>query len=407
MPFLVDRALRPASLKRTCRALPTISLWVATALVVGPAALAVDATAITAQDLADMDGEALYDQGCASCHSFDGTGLEPGTVELEVPVPDFTDCSFASREPDADWIAVAHAGGLIRGFDETMPAFGEAFSVEHLQLIMDHTRTFCSDDTWPRGEFNLPRALVTEKAYPEDEAVTTVNFAAEGSGVVMNELVFERRFGSRSQYEVVLPFGVREGTDDAGWQVGLGDIELGLKRALWHSLESGSIVSVGTDVKIPTGDEDKGFGSGAVLIEPYVAFGQILPGDGFIHAQGIVEFPTDSEKASTEAVWRFVLGKTFAQGPLGFGRAWSPMVEVLGDRELGDVGCPTETSDSDCGHSASWDLLPQVQVTLNTRQHVIANVGVRIPVTESEHRDTQILVYLLWDWFDGGFFDGW
>ncbi|HJN47102.1 MAG TPA: cytochrome c, partial [Acidobacteriota bacterium] len=54
-----------------------------------------------------------------------------------------------------------------------------------------------------------------------------------------------------------------------------------------------------------------------------------------------------------------------------------------------------------------FDVLPQVQVTLNTRQHIMANVGVRLPVNRTEGRPTQIIFYLLWEWFDGGLFDGW
>ena len=50
---------------------------------------------------------------------------------------------------------------------------------------------------------------------------------------------------------------------------------------------------------------------------------------------------------------------------------------------------------------------PQMQVTLNTRQHVMLNVGVRLPLNEAESRDAELVVYVLWDWFDGGFFDGW
>ena len=30
-----------------------------------------------------------------------------------------------------------------------------------------------------------------------------------------------------------------------------------------------------------------------------------------------------------------------------------------------------------------------------------------LPATETAGRDTQVVMYLLWDWFDGGFFDGW
>ena len=36
----------------------------------------------------------------------------------------------------------------VRGFSRSMPAFGGAFSVQQLQLIMDHLRTFCTDKDW-------------------------------------------------------------------------------------------------------------------------------------------------------------------------------------------------------------------------------------------------------------------
>jgi hypothetical protein len=54
-----------------------------------------------------------------------------------------------------------------------------------------------------------------------------------------------------------------------------------------------------------------------------------------------------------------------------------------------------------------WDVVPQMQVTLNRRQHIMINVGVRIPVSERAGRDTQVITYFLWDWFDGGLQDGW
>jgi hypothetical protein len=33
--------------------------------------------------------------------------------------------------------------------------------------------------------------------------------------------------------------------------------------------------------------------------------------------------------------------------------------------------------------------------------------GVRIPLSEQDVRPTQVLVYTLWDWFDGSPFDFW
>ena len=71
------------------------------------------------------------------------------------------------------------------------------------------------------------------------------------------------------------------------------------------------------------------------------------------------------------------------------------MLEVLPVRDL--------TS----GAKTKVDLVPQCQVALNTRQHILFNVGARVPVSETSGRDTQLVMYLLWDWFDGGFFDGW
>jgi len=32
---------------------------------------------------------------------------------------------------------------------------------------------------------------------------------------------------------------------------------------------------------------------------------------------------------------------------------------------------------------------------------------VRIPINERGERHTQVMTYLLWDWFDGGFFEFW
>ena len=342
------------------------------------------------------DGMALYEAGCASCHGSDGRGAPADRIAFEDPLPDLTDCSFASREPDADWIIVSKAGGPIRGFSDVMPAFEEAFDDEQLQAVMDHIRTFCTDRAWPRGELNLPRPLFTEKAYPEDEWVWTTGVNAEGAGAVINELLYEKRFGSRNQIEVALPFGFAESPTapvrrDAGpasdWGVGLGDIEVGYKRALVHNLAT--IFSFGTELKLPTGDEERGIGEGEFRLEPFLALGQILPGDGFFHLQAGAEFLGET----TEGFWRAVLGRTFTSGE--FGRSWSPMIEVLGSAGLAE------------GSRSQWDLVPQMQVTLNTRQHVMLNVGVRFPLTDSDARSTQFLVYLLWDWFDGGLFDGW
>lgn len=336
----------------------------------------------------------LYEIGCASCHAPDGRGVDLEKVAFTDPLPDFTDCSFGAREPDADWITVSHQGGPSRGFSSSMPAFGEAFSMQQLQLIMDHLRTFCTDKRWPRGELNLPRALVTEKAFPEDEAVYTLGVNTSGAGGVLNEITYEKRFGPRSMWEVIVPFGARELSGKAGWgNIGVGDIAVAVKHTVHHSVESGSIAAVGGEVILPTGSTEQGLGTGVARFEPFVAYGQILPNNLFLQLFGAVELSTDREKVSHEALWRAVVGGSWSQAD--FGRTWSPMVEVLGDVALTD------------GARVDWSLVPQLQVSLNQRQHILLNVGVRLQLTNSHTRSTQLLMYVLWDWFDGGFFDGW
>ncbi|HSL84006.1 MAG TPA: c-type cytochrome, partial [Thermoanaerobaculia bacterium] len=365
-----------------------------------PAAPAVAETAASAE-LAAATGTEIYRAACAACHGADGRGAPAHQVAFEEALPDFTDCSFATREPDADWLAVAHQGGPARAFSPMMPAFGEALAEEQLLRALSHVRTFCADRRWPRGELNLPLALFTEKAYPEDEVVWRTGMAVEGPGEVANRFVFEKRLGARHQIEVIVPTAWREATPSDGatgpdgsshWSGGLGDVAVGAKRVLFHSLERGSILSLAGEVVLPTGDEEDGLGRGVTIFEPFVAYGQILPADAFLQFQGGLELPLDSDIAE-EAFWRLAVGRTWSAG--GWGRAVSPRVELRGARELAS------------GEDVLWDAVPQVQVSLSTRQHVLANVGLRVPLNETAGRDTQVVIYLLWDWFDGGFFQGW
>jgi hypothetical protein len=341
-----------------------------------------------AQSVAALDtGEKVYRSACAACHGPDGRGAPQATVGFDVPIPDFTDCSFNSREPSADWFAIGHDGGPVRSFDARMPAFGRVLTSPQLEMAVAYIKRLCDQPAWPPGELNLPRALVTEKAFPEDEAVVSTTMA---SGTFVNEFLYERRIGARTQYEVKVPFEAIDG--DAGWQRGLGDVAVALKHVLHHSLPRGRIFSAAAEIVLPTGKENEGLGGGVTVFEPFAAFGQMLPRDGFVQAQTGFEIPL-GEDHSNEFFWRAVAGKSFVQGR--FGRTWSPMVELLGARELED------------GARVLWDVVPQMQVTLNKRQHIMLNVGVRIPANERGERHTQVLTYLLWDWFDGGFFDGW
>jgi hypothetical protein len=350
-----------------------------------------DAAAAT-QRSPSRDGAALFEAACATCHGRDGRGVAPARLGFDTEIPDFTDCSFATVEADADWMAVVHDGGPARAFDRWMPAFGDALTDVELQRVLDHLRGFCPDPSWPRGELNMPRFLVTEKAFPENEAVWTVGVNATGAGAIDNEVLYERRLGARTQFEIAVPLLAQEGADGR-WQRGLGDAAFAVKHVLAHSLRRGHILSVAGELILPTGKRSTGLGSGVTTFEPFLAVGQLLPADGFLQAQVGVELPSDARRAGREAFWRVGVGKTFTEGR--FGRSWSPMLEWLAARELADDA------------RVQWDVAPQVQVSLNRRQHLLINVGVRVPITGRSGRSPQVLAYFLWDWFDGGLLDGW
>jgi mono/diheme cytochrome c family protein len=340
-------------------------------------------------------GKEIYEAACVGCHGPDGKGLPKTTVGFDAPstFPDFTDCKGMVRERNFDWRATIHEGGPGRGFSEIMPSFADALTLEQIDKVMGYLRGLCTESAWPRGELNLPRALVTEKAFPEDETVITTEINAKGAPGVSNEIVYERRFGVKNQIELAVPFSFQHQASGS-WLGGVGDLALGLKRAMWHSMTSGSIFSLQGEVALPTGNKERGLGSGVTTFETFASFGQILPRMGFVQIQAGAELPTHTDDASKAVFWRAAVGKTFAQNQ-GFGRIWTPMVEFLADRDL------------ETGAKTNWDILPQFQVSLSKRQHILANLGVRFPVTDAGSRATQVVFYLLWDWFDGGLREGW
>jgi mono/diheme cytochrome c family protein len=335
-------------------------------------------------------GEEIYRTACVTCHGPDGQGSPRTVVGFDVPLPDFSDCAFATAEADVDWQAVAHEGGRIRGLDRHMPAFGDALTPGQIAAVIGYVRHFCADDAWPRGDLNFPRALFTEKAFPENEVVYTSTVTRGNQPSVGNEVVYERRFGARNQMEAVVP--VDAARLDDGWHTGLGDVALAFRRTLVASHRTGTIAASGMEVAFPTGQTERGLGNGYHVFEPFAMLGQALPHKGFVQFHGGLEVPSNAAAGSKEAYLRSAVGFTY-MADRGFGRSWSPQLEVLWARPFGG--------------EAEWDVVPQLQVSLSKIQHVVVAGGVRIPVNSRGERQPSIVTYLLWDWFDGPFTRFW
>jgi mono/diheme cytochrome c family protein len=344
----------------------------------------------SAQSESPSSGAAIYRSACATCHGADGQGAHHTTVGFKTPLPDFTSCAFSTAEPDVDWLATVHEGGRGRGLDRNMPAFGDALSDADIDRVVAYVRGFCTSRAWPTGNLNLPRPLVTEKAFPENEAFATTIVPTGVTDRVETRFEFERRLGPRSQYELMVPFNVVRWP--GGWNQGLGDIDLGFKHVLVASAEHGSIASGGVEISFPTGKETDGLGSRLLTIEPFGVFSQALPFNAFLHAQVGIDVPLNNQAALNEVFWRVAAGQTYTHAK--WGRAWSPIVELVGARDL------------EFGERTRWDLIPELHVTLSRRQHVMASGGVRLPLN-IRTRNKTVLASLLWDWSQGSLFSGW
>ncbi len=340
-------------------------------------------------------GKEIYEAACVACHGPDGKGMPDTTVAFEKPqtFPDFTRCDQTTPELDKDWKAMIRDGGAGRGFSRIMPSFGEALSSHQIDELIKYVRGFCTEKKWPRGEFNVPLAQFTEKAFPEDEVVIKSAFNSQRAPGALYDIISENTFGARTQLEVDVPIVFNRPAPGL-WHAGIGDTTIGLKQVLMANLHAGSILSGFGGIILPSGNTAHGFGSGVTQFETFAAFAQLFPGESFMQLQAGTDQPTDPSKAPRSLFWRSAFGKTFRESR-GVGRMWTPIVEVVANKDF----LPHTTPD--------WDIVPQFQVTLSQRQHVRINLGASIPVTNTSDRPIQVVFYALWDWFDGSLLKGW
>lgn len=341
-------------------------------------------------------GQSMYESGCITCHGVNGRGAPEQTTEFKRPgtFPDFTACEQTTPEADYIWKGIITNGGPSWGFSTIMPSFGQLFSSDDIDDVVAYLRTFCSKNTkrhWPRGELNLPRAIVTEKAFPENEFVLSSSANVSGAPGYSTHFIHEQSFGPRDQIEIDAPWDLQD--INHSYESHVGDMTFGLKHVMFSSLRTGSILSLQGGIIAPTGSTKLG-GAGTTTFEPFAAFDQLFPTNTWFQFQMGSDLPFDTKQSPQSVYWNTAIGQTIAQNHR-LGRQWSPMVEFVGSRDLED------------GAKADWDVIPEMQVTLSPRQHIRANIGVRTPFTDTAGRSPQLSFYILWDWADGKFWEGW
>jgi mono/diheme cytochrome c family protein len=356
--------------------------------------LAVSAQKLRTTHIPDIaNGRSLYNAGCITCHGPNGKGAAPERTWFRRPdtFPNFSACGGTTPETNANWKAVIVHGGPGLGYSHIMPAFDKELTGDQMDDLIAYLRTMCGNSHWPRGELNLPRALVTEKAFPEKEFVISTSANATGAPAWTTHFIHEQSFSTKGQLEVDLPWDYQNLNHK--WYSHTGDMTIAWKQVMYSNLRSGSILALQGGILPPTGSTKLG-GNGTTVFEPFLAFDQLFPTNTWVQFQMGADLPRHPNITPQSLYFNTAIGQTLMQDH-GLGRQWSPMVEFLGTRDVID------------GAKTDWDVLPEMQVTISQRQHIRADIGVRSPFTNTVGRSPQVDFYLLWDWQDGRFWQGW
>ena len=322
----------------------------------------------------------------------DGKGSPRTTVGFDTPLPDFTDCAFATAEADVDWHAVVHEGGRIRGLARHMPAFGDAL-----------TRSQIAAADRLRPPFLRRTRVAARRPELSARLLHRKSVSRERGGLHEHDHARRRCRGrQRARLRAALRrpqpdrggrAGRRRPNQEDGWNGGLGDVALAFRRTFLANVADGHDCRGRRGSGVP----DRRCGSRPRQRLPRVravrdvrtgAAAQLVPADAW-RTRDSVGYDQGARKRRT-------CGRRSAS------RTWRTAASDGPGRRRSRC-CWRTRSASD----AEWDVVPQLQVSLSKIQHVVVAGGVRMPVNARDERGTAVVTYLLWDWFDGPFTSFW
>src|SRR5262245_30805762 len=243
-------------------------------------------------------GKEIFEAACAGCHGSDTKGQPQAILGFQPPAtfPDFTDCATATPEPDIQWRAIITHGGSARGFSHIMPSFGEALTQDQIGRVIEFLRSVCKDSGWALAEFNIPRPLYTEKAFPENETVLTTQLSADGSSW-QSTLLTEVRFGARTNIEITTPLSANNtsiASQPGKWTGGAGDFAIEFKRRVYTNARTKTLIAAASEFNFPTGSTSKGTGLGVFYPEPFISIEQLFPKRFYFFSQHGGRLPVSS-----------------------------------------------------------------------------------------------------------------
>ena len=259
---------------------------------------------------------------------------------LRHPLPDFTDCSFATRSPTPTGRDRAR-GGPVRAFDRRMPAFGEALTEERDQRRRVHPQP------------SAPTALAARRAEPAARARHREGLPGKrggrsrrrsaGGDAGIGRATSPLREAARRAQPVRSGSAVRRAQDGepAAWQRGLGDVAVAFKHVLFHSLDAGTIVSAAARSCCRPARRRSGLGKGVTVFEPFVAVGSGPAGEQFpARCRPAPSCRPTRRHRRHEAFWRAAVGARSSRAVSAapgrrWSRCWAPASSRAGERASG------------------------------------------------------------------------
>jgi hypothetical protein len=175
-----------------------------------------------------------------------------------------------------------------------------------------------------------------------------------------------------------------------GSESSFGHFEPGFKYVLKHDHRDGFIATLGGNLGVPLNSDAEW------ELLPYLAFGKILGDSWTLQSSARLKLSMeDSDHSSAE--FAGIVHWVHTQWPRSVFPALEVVAEVPFERGMGPYR----------KDAVQFSVLPQARIGLSKRGHVALNAGVEIPVNDTFRYDWRAYVYLIWDFADGGFFQGW
>jgi hypothetical protein len=265
------------------------------------------------------------------------------------------------------------------------PRLGLALGLAALVTAAGVGRPARAQDT-ESPDVQLFDPLVTRNPAPERELEITVSDEKGRDGhEVETEVELAWRVGRRLELRAEAPLVIllpREGADVGG----LGDVSVGAKVLLYESAERAALVSVGTDLGLPTGSAHRGLG-GSTAVTPYLAAGMGL---GPLDVIGEVNYTRILGGADAGA----------EEVQVNLAAAYTEWRRVMPLLELAPV---TQTRSGRSHDEEAPDLVgrPQACVTPGVIVRLPAGTsvraGVQVAVTGARKFDSRLLAVFNWE----------